>query len=278
MVANLNTHLLRPDRHPWLAPLPAACPNKAPSAIENHQDVHNKTGLAYTLCNPYPWCHLVQVKPAFGDDETSCAASFLWWQQTLSAQETLWDAVGSCSANIKQESDNYGGLAFWSRLLASKTLPEMATATSPPYSPPYTVYTHHSPRHSPPPSPPPPNPSFPNPTPQKEIPTKMHVIPTSPVPRLSSRPKTTETCLAVACRSEVGNSREGRGRGKGETIQRVHARRPVPPPQPLSFYMSAKSPQPANTKPCSPRPATSKLTGPLSLFCQVPPGDHAGKP
>ena len=44
---------------------------------------------------------ILQVKPAFGDDETSCAASFLWWQQTLSAQETLWDIVKDCSANIK---------------------------------------------------------------------------------------------------------------------------------------------------------------------------------
>ena len=81
----------------------------------------------------------LQVRPAFNDDEPSCASSFLWWQQPVSGQQALWDLVRSCTANIRKESEEFGGLAFWARLLASKTLPELATAAQPPYTPPYTV-------------------------------------------------------------------------------------------------------------------------------------------
>ena len=79
------------------------------------------------------------MKPIFNDDEPSCAASFLWWQQPVSGQQSLWDLVRSCTANIKREGEELGGLAFWARMLASKTLPELATSPVPPYTPPYTV-------------------------------------------------------------------------------------------------------------------------------------------
>ena len=82
---------------------------------------------------------VVQVNPPFRDDEPACAASFLWWQQTMTPRETLWDLARSCTENIRRESDQYGGLTFWARLHASKTLAELATAPTPPYSPPYSV-------------------------------------------------------------------------------------------------------------------------------------------
>ena len=80
-----------------------------------------------------------QVSPTFADDECSCAASFLWWVQSLAPNERLWEVARTATDHIRHEGEHFGGLAFWARLHASKTLAELATATTPPYSPPYTV-------------------------------------------------------------------------------------------------------------------------------------------
>lgn len=57
----------------------------------------------------------------------------------MTKADKVWDVARSCTQHIKQESEQQGGLAFWARMHASKTLPELATAKPPPYTPPYTV-------------------------------------------------------------------------------------------------------------------------------------------
>ena len=85
-----------------------------------------------------------QVTPTFEDNQPSCGASFLWWQQAITGGERLWDLARNCTENIRRESDQLGGLTFWARLHAAKTLPELASASTPPYSPPYTVNPYPS--------------------------------------------------------------------------------------------------------------------------------------
>lgn len=83
--------------------------------------------------------HDSQVEPPITDEETSCAASFLWWPQHLEPLKSPWEIAKESTNCIRAETEQQGGLVFWARMHASKTLPEMAAAQSPPYTPPYTV-------------------------------------------------------------------------------------------------------------------------------------------
>lgn len=66
-------------------------------------------------------------------------ASLLWWPQEVTPQETLWALAKEATAAVKRESEAKGGLAFWARMHADKTMFEAMGQEKPPYNPPYTV-------------------------------------------------------------------------------------------------------------------------------------------
>jgi hypothetical protein len=66
-------------------------------------------------------------------------ASLLWWPQEVTPQETLWALAKEATAAVKRETEARGGLAFWARMHADKTMFEAMGQDKPPYNPPYTV-------------------------------------------------------------------------------------------------------------------------------------------
>lgn len=66
-------------------------------------------------------------------------ASLLWWPQEVAAGDTLWSVAAAASAAVKRETEGKGGLVFWSRMYADKTMFEAMGQETPFYNPPFTV-------------------------------------------------------------------------------------------------------------------------------------------
>lgn len=66
-------------------------------------------------------------------------ASLLWWPQDVKATDTLWTVAKEATANVKRENGAGGGLAFWARMYADKTMFEAMGQETPSFNPPFTV-------------------------------------------------------------------------------------------------------------------------------------------
>ena len=86
-----------------------------------------------------PTVALLQVDPPVPMEAVAAGCSLLWWPQQLAAADKLWDVAAAASAAVRRERDAKGGLAFWKRLHAEKTMAEVATLPEPPFLPPFTV-------------------------------------------------------------------------------------------------------------------------------------------
>ena len=72
-------------------------------------------------------------------EAVAAGCSLLWWPQQLAAADKLWDVAAAASAAVRRERDAKGGLAFWKRLHADKTMAEVAALPEQPFLPPFTV-------------------------------------------------------------------------------------------------------------------------------------------
>lgn len=82
---------------------------------------------------------LLQVDPPVPTEAVAAGCSLLWWPQQLAAADKLWDVAAAASAAVRRERDAKGGLAFWKRLHADKTMAEVAALPEQPFLPPFTV-------------------------------------------------------------------------------------------------------------------------------------------
>ena len=57
----------------------------------------------------------------------------------MKATDTLWTVANEATTHVKQENANKGGLAFWSRMYADKTMFEAMGQETPSFNPPFTV-------------------------------------------------------------------------------------------------------------------------------------------
>ncbi len=83
----------------------------------------------------------LQVEPPVKAADGGQGASLLWWAQEVAPADTLWSVAAAASAAVKRESEAKGGLAFWSRMYADKTMFEAMGQETPFYNPPFTVRT-----------------------------------------------------------------------------------------------------------------------------------------
>ena len=65
--------------------------------------------------------------------------------QDVKPTDTLWTVAKEATAHVKRENGDKGGLAFWSRMYADKTMFEAMGQETPSFNPPFTVSPpHHS--------------------------------------------------------------------------------------------------------------------------------------
>lgn len=83
----------------------------------------------------------MQVEPPVKPAQGGQGASLLWWAQTIGPKDTLWAVAKEASACVKRETEAKGGLAFWTRMHADKTMFEAMGQETPMYNPPFTVST-----------------------------------------------------------------------------------------------------------------------------------------
>lgn len=81
----------------------------------------------------------MQVEPPVKPADGGQGASLLWWAQEVTPSDSLWAVAAAASAAIKKETEAKGGLAFWSRMYADKTMFEAMSQETPFYNPPFTV-------------------------------------------------------------------------------------------------------------------------------------------
>jgi len=65
--------------------------------------------------------------------------------QDVKSTDTLWTVAKEATTNVKRENGEKGGLAFWSRMYADKTMFEAMGQETPSFNPPFTVSPPHSP-------------------------------------------------------------------------------------------------------------------------------------
>ena len=63
--------------------------------------------------------------------------------QDVKATDTLWTVAKEATAHVKSENNDKGGLAFWSRMYADKTMFEAMGQETPSFNPPFTVSPSH---------------------------------------------------------------------------------------------------------------------------------------
>ena len=68
--------------------------------------------------------------------------------QDVKATDTLWTVAKEATAHVKAENAAKGGLAFWSRMYADKTMFEAMGQETPSFNPPFTVSSPHPPLSS----------------------------------------------------------------------------------------------------------------------------------
>jgi hypothetical protein len=81
----------------------------------------------------------MQVEPPVKPAQGGQGASLLWWAQSLGAKDSVWAVAREATACIKRETEARGGLAFWARMYADKTMFEAMGQETPFFSPPFTV-------------------------------------------------------------------------------------------------------------------------------------------
>lgn len=80
-----------------------------------------------------------QVDPPVTAAQGGQGASLLWWAQDVKPTDTLWTVAKEATTNVKNENGTKGGLAFWSRMYADKTMFEAMSQETPSFNPPFTV-------------------------------------------------------------------------------------------------------------------------------------------
>ena len=68
-----------------------------------------------------------------------CLLISLGCMQDVKATDTLWTVAKEATAHVKSENNDKGGLAFWSRMYADKTMFEAMGQETPSFNPPFTV-------------------------------------------------------------------------------------------------------------------------------------------
>ncbi|BDA49274.1 hypothetical protein COCOBI_13-3850 [Coccomyxa sp. Obi] len=111
----------------------------AASAIANAAIQAKEFPLPQTLLLQCPCSVRDQVEPPVKAADGGQGASLLWWPQDLAATDTLWSVAAAASAAVKRETEAKGGLAFWSRMYADKTMFEAMGQETPFYNPPFTA-------------------------------------------------------------------------------------------------------------------------------------------
>ena len=94
------------------------------------------------LCPTVPatWlCCPPQVEPPVTAAQGGQGASLLWWAQDVKPTDTLWTVAKEATTNVKSENGAKGGLAFWSRMYADKTMFEAMGQETPSFNPPFTA-------------------------------------------------------------------------------------------------------------------------------------------
>lgn len=84
-------------------------------------------------CTGYAWDNPAQA--------TGC-------MQDVKPTDTLWTVAKEATAHVKSENVEKGGLAFWSRMYADKTMFEAMGQETPSFNPPFTVSPPHLPSAS----------------------------------------------------------------------------------------------------------------------------------
>jgi len=74
--------------------------------------------------------------PAAG---VAAGCALLVWPQRLAASDLLWDVAAAAGAAVRCEHAAQGGLGFWKRLHADRTMAEVAGMAEPPFLPPFTA-------------------------------------------------------------------------------------------------------------------------------------------
>ncbi|KAK9918466.1 hypothetical protein WJX75_004263 [Coccomyxa subellipsoidea] len=111
----------------------------AASAIANAAVQAREFPLPQTLLLQCPCSVRDQVEPPVKPADGGQGASLLWWPQEVSGTDTLWSVAAAASAAVKRETEAKGGLAFWSRMYADKTMFEAMGQETPFYNPLFTA-------------------------------------------------------------------------------------------------------------------------------------------
>ncbi|CAK0786372.1 hypothetical protein CVIRNUC_009585 [Coccomyxa viridis] len=80
-----------------------------------------------------------QVEPPVTAAQGGQGASLLWWVQDVKSSDTLWTVAKEATTNVKRENAAKGGLAFWARMYADKTMFEAMSQETPSFNPPFTT-------------------------------------------------------------------------------------------------------------------------------------------
>jgi len=80
-----------------------------------------------------------QVDPPVPAAGVAAGCALLVWPQRLAAADLLWDVAAAAGAAVRREHAAQGGLAFWKRLHADRTMAEVAGMAAPPFLPPFTA-------------------------------------------------------------------------------------------------------------------------------------------
>ncbi len=80
-----------------------------------------------------------QVDPPVPAAGVAAGCALLVWPQRLAAADLLWDVAAAATAAVRREHAAQGGLAFWKRLHADRTMAEVAGMAAPPFLPPFTA-------------------------------------------------------------------------------------------------------------------------------------------
>ncbi len=90
----------------------------------------------------------MQVEPPVTAAQGGQGASLLWWVQDVKSSDTLWTVAKEATTNVKRENAAKGGLAFWARMYADKTMFEAMSQETPSFNPPFTVSALPPPPHA----------------------------------------------------------------------------------------------------------------------------------
>ena len=66
----------------------------------------------------------------------------------MKSSDTLWTVAKEATTNVKRENAAKGGLAFWARMYADKTMFEAMSQETPSFNPPFTVSALPPPPHA----------------------------------------------------------------------------------------------------------------------------------